>query len=70
MPREPRPDDGGLNLATALQYAPATGLKRTQEFIREFMERVYAPAYDGWTTLIHTGNTDGFAVLIVAVFGG
>jgi aromatic amino acid aminotransferase I len=63
VPREPQPDDGGVNLATALQYAPATGLKRTQEFMREFTERVYAPAYDNWTTLVHIGNTDGYAIL-------
>ena len=60
VPREPHPDDGGVNLSTALQYGPATGLPRTQEFIREFTERVYAPAYDDWTTLVHTGNTDGY----------
>ena len=65
VPREPRSDDGGVNLATALQYGPATGLKRTQEFFREFTERVYAPAYDDWTTLIHAGNTDGYAVHII-----
>jgi aromatic amino acid aminotransferase I len=61
IPREPRDGDGGLNLATALQYGPATGLARTQAFIREFTERVYAPAYADWATLIDTGNTDGCA---------
>lgn len=59
VPRLPRPDDGDVNLARALQYAPATGLARTQKFIREFAEHVHAPAYDDWTTLVHTGNTDG-----------
>ncbi len=59
VPREPRQGDGGLNLATALQYGPATGLAPTRAFIREFTERIYAPAYDDWTTLVHTGNTDG-----------
>lgn len=61
VPRDPRTDDSGFNLATALQYGPATGLARTQAFIREFTERVYAPAYDNWTTLVHTGNTDGWS---------
>ncbi|KAI9432476.1 pyridoxal phosphate-dependent transferase [Lactarius indigo] len=60
VPREPRPDDGGVNLATALQYGPATGIPRLQKFIHEFTERVYAPGYDNWTTLVHTGNTDGW----------
>jgi aromatic amino acid aminotransferase I len=59
VPREPHPDDGDVNLARALQYAPATGLARTQEFIRAFTERVHAPVYNDWTTLVHTGNTDG-----------
>ncbi len=70
VPRTPLPDDGGVNLATALQYGPATGLARTRAFIREFTERVYAPAYDDWTTLVHTGNTDGYAVLVDVAFGG
>ena len=59
IPREPRDGDGGLNLATALQYSPATGLARAQAFIREFTERIYAPAYADWATLIDTGSTDG-----------
>ena len=59
VPREQRPDDGDVNLARALQYAPATGLARTQKFIREFTERVHAPAYEDWTTLVDTGNMDG-----------
>ena len=59
VPLEPRDGDGGLNLATALQYGPATGLARTKAFFREFTERIYAPAYADWATLIDTGNTDG-----------
>ncbi|KAH9009850.1 pyridoxal phosphate-dependent transferase [Lactarius deliciosus] len=61
VPREPRPDDGGVNLASALQYGPATGLPRLQKFMHEFTERVYAPGYDNWTTLVHTGNTDAWS---------
>ena len=59
VPREPRQGDGGLNLATALQYGPATGLAPLQTFIREFTDRIYAPAYADWTTLVDTGSTDG-----------
>ncbi|KAH9012429.1 PLP-dependent transferase [Lactarius pseudohatsudake] len=60
VPREPRPDDGGVNLAAALQYGRATGLPRLHKFIQDFTERVYAPGYENWTTLVHTGNTDGW----------
>jgi aromatic amino acid aminotransferase I / 2-aminoadipate transaminase len=59
IPREPRPGDGGLNLTTALKYGPATGHALTRAFFREFTERIHAPAYEDWTTLVHTGNTDG-----------
>jgi len=60
IPREPSQGSEGLNLATALQYSPATGLPPTQAFIREFTERIYAPAYGDWTTLVHAGSTDGW----------
>ncbi|KAI9464294.1 PLP-dependent transferase [Russula earlei] len=61
IPREPRQGDGGLNLSKALQYGPVTGLQPTQAFVREFTQRIYAPAYDDWTTLAHAGNTDGWS---------
>ena len=63
IPREPRPGDGGLNLTTALKYGPATGHALLRAFINECTERIYAPAYEDWTTLVHTGNTDGCARL-------
>jgi aromatic amino acid aminotransferase I len=59
IPRDPRPGDGGLNLTTALKYGPATGHALLRAFIQEFTERIHAPVYDDWTTLVHTGNTDG-----------
>ena len=59
VPHRPRPGDGELNLTDALQYGPAIGFKRTQEFIRELTERIYSPAYDGWTHVLDTGTTDG-----------
>jgi len=68
VPRELRRGDGGLNLATALQRGPFTGLARTRAFIHEFTERIYSPAYDNWTTSVHTGNTDGCGS-IASVFG-
>jgi aromatic amino acid aminotransferase I len=59
VPHKPRPGDGGLNLTTALQYGPAIGLEHTRTFIHEFTERIYSPAYDDWTNIVDTGNTDG-----------
>jgi aromatic amino acid aminotransferase I / 2-aminoadipate transaminase len=66
IPHKPRPGDGGLNLTTALQYGPATGLERTRTFIREFTDRIHSPAYDDWATIVDTGNTDGCALLCCA----
>ncbi|KZV91707.1 PLP-dependent transferase [Exidia glandulosa HHB12029] len=60
IPRYPAAK-GDASLAEALQYGPATGLKMTQEFIRKFVERVYAPAYNNWTTLVDVGNTEGWS---------
>ncbi|KAK0453901.1 pyridoxal phosphate-dependent transferase [Armillaria borealis] len=51
---------GDLNLATALQYSPATGLAALQKIIQEFSEKVYQPGYKNFTTLIDAGNTDGW----------
>ncbi|KAI0247958.1 PLP-dependent transferase [Lactifluus subvellereus] len=60
LPHKPRPGDGGLNLTVALQYGPAIGLERTRAFMHEFIERIYSPAYDDWTHIVDTGNTDGW----------
>ncbi|KAG7449369.1 PLP-dependent transferase [Guyanagaster necrorhizus] len=51
---------GDLNLATALQYSPATGLAALQKILHEFSEKVYQPGYKNFTTLIDAGNTDGW----------
>lgn len=48
-----------LCLSTALQYMPATGIPQMQKIMYEFSAKVYKPAYTDFTTLIHTGNTDG-----------
>ncbi|KAI0041420.1 PLP-dependent transferase [Auriscalpium vulgare] len=61
VPKAPVPGDGGLNLATAMQYGPAMGILKLQKFIRMFSERVYEPAYSDFVTLIHTGSTDGWS---------
>lgn len=58
VPKYPA-NSGDINLAQALQYGTATGLPQLREFINNFAEKVYQPAYSDWTTLVHTGNTDG-----------
>ncbi|KAF8520678.1 pyridoxal phosphate-dependent transferase [Gautieria morchelliformis] len=55
-----RAQPGDVDLATALQYSPVTGMQPLQEFIHNFTSKVFKPAYSDWTTLVHTGNTDGF----------
>ncbi|THV08593.1 PLP-dependent transferase [Dendrothele bispora CBS 962.96] len=60
-----KPED--VNLATALQYGMATGLPQLKEVLKEFVEKVYQPAYGNWTTLIHTGNTDGWAKAVLTL---
>ena len=61
IPHKPRPGDGGLNLTTVLQYGPATDLECTRTFIHELTERICSPAFDDWTTIVDTGNADGYS---------
>ncbi|TCD67496.1 hypothetical protein EIP91_012301 [Steccherinum ochraceum] len=58
VPKYPTSPDQ-INLAVALQYGQASGLAQLQVFIKHFVSQVYSPAFSDWTTLIHTGNTDG-----------
>ena len=51
-----------VSLAVALQYGTAEGILALQKFVHEFTEKVYQPNYADWTTLVHTGNTDGWAL--------
>lgn len=55
-------DPGDLSLSTALQYGPALGLVQLQKVIHDFTANVYQPAYEDFTTLVHTGNTEGYAL--------
>ncbi|KZT71526.1 PLP-dependent transferase [Daedalea quercina L-15889] len=50
-----------VNLAVALQYGTATGLPQLQKFMKDFVDKVYQPAYDDCTIMVHTGNTDGWS---------
>ena len=47
-------------LLTVVCQAPVTGHKALQDFIRGFSGNVYKPAYSDWSTLVTTGNTDGY----------
>ena len=49
---------GDISLATALQYGNAEGVPQLQTFIKDFISKVYQPAYADWTIMVHTGNTD------------
>ncbi|THH17418.1 hypothetical protein EW146_g3385 [Bondarzewia mesenterica] len=67
VPKAPSPDDGGLNLSVALQYGPATGMALLQAFIQDFSAKVYQPAFSDFTTLVHTGNTDGWSRVVMTL---
>jgi aromatic amino acid aminotransferase I len=59
IPKYPaEPDE--INLATALQYSMATFTPKLQEFLQEFIGKVYKPAYEDFTILADVGNTDGY----------
>jgi aromatic amino acid aminotransferase I len=59
IPKYPK-DPTDLNLATALQYGLSRGLPQLQQVVHEFTRTVYKPAYSNFTTMVHTGNTDGW----------
>ncbi|KZT05602.1 PLP-dependent transferase [Laetiporus sulphureus 93-53] len=60
IPRWPE-QNGDVNLAQALQYGMATGLPQLQKFIKDFVEKVYQPAYSDCTIMVHIGNTEGWS---------
>ncbi|KAF5370081.1 hypothetical protein D9758_001083 [Tetrapyrgos nigripes] len=61
-----QPED--INLASSLQYGLAKGLPQLQDILNEFVRKVYQPAYGNWTTLVHTGNTDGWGKVVLTLF--
>ncbi|OAX41341.1 PLP-dependent transferase [Rhizopogon vinicolor AM-OR11-026] len=54
-------NDGDINLAHSLQYGPSVAQQQLQVFLREFTSEVYRPAFEDWSVLIDTGNTDGWS---------
>ncbi|KIP08349.1 hypothetical protein PHLGIDRAFT_18957 [Phlebiopsis gigantea 11061_1 CR5-6] len=56
-----------INLAVALQYGTAQGILPLQKFLQEFSSKIYQPGYEDFTTLVHTGNTDGWARIVLTL---
>lgn len=50
-----------VQLSTSLQYQAATGPPALPLFLREYVEKVYKPAYADWDVLVNVGATDGWA---------
>lgn len=50
-----------IDLATSLQYSTIKGLPQLSAICTEISNRIYQPAYANFTTLVHAGNTDGWA---------
>nr|GAT55950.1 predicted protein [Mycena chlorophos] len=60
-----RPED--INLATALQYGLSSGLPQLNKLVKDFSKKVYQPAYENWTTLLHAGNTDAWNKVVLTL---
>ncbi|KAJ7047399.1 pyridoxal phosphate-dependent transferase [Mycena alexandri] len=66
VPKYPvRPED--INLATALQYGMSAGLPQLQKIVKEFSDKVYSPAYENYTCLLHAGNTDAWNKVVITL---
>ncbi|ORX39894.1 pyridoxal phosphate-dependent transferase [Kockovaella imperatae] len=50
-----------IQLATSLQYQQATGPPALPLFLREYVAKVYQPAYADWDVLINCGATDAWS---------
>ncbi|KAG6814205.1 hypothetical protein H0H92_000882 [Tricholoma furcatifolium] len=66
VPRYPI-NPGDINLAESLQYSLASGIPTLQKFVHDFTKRVYKPRYANYATLVHTGNTDGWAKAVLTL---
>ncbi|WWC89986.1 uncharacterized protein L201_004916 [Kwoniella dendrophila CBS 6074] len=61
----PKPvDPKTIQLSTSLQYQAATGPPALPLFLREYVSKVYKPAYSDWDVLVNVGNTDGWSKII------
>lgn len=57
----PNPTATTVQLSTSLQYQAATGPPALPLFLREYVEKIYKPAYSDWDVLLNVGATDGWA---------
>jgi len=55
---------GELSLSTALQYSLARGVPQLEDFVFDFTAKVHNPPYRNFTTIVHAGNTDGWAKVV------
>lgn len=55
------PTPTSIQLSTSLQYQAATGPPALPLFLREYVQKVYNPAYADWDVLLNVGATDGWA---------
>ena len=53
-------DPTTIQLSTSLQYQQATGPPALPLFLRNYVEKVYKPAYADWDVLVNVGATDGW----------
>jgi aromatic amino acid aminotransferase I len=58
------PDPSKVTLEHLLQYSGAQGHPALQAFIKEFVQKVYQPAYADWDTLLDVGSTDGWSKVV------
>jgi len=49
-----------IQLATSLQYQAATGPPALPLFLREYVKKIYNPAYADWDVLLNCGATDAW----------
>ncbi|OCF35477.1 aromatic amino acid aminotransferase I [Kwoniella heveanensis CBS 569] len=61
----PKPTDATtIQLSSSLQYAAATGPPALPLFLREYVSKVYRPAYADWDVLVNVGATDGWSKIV------
>lgn len=53
-----------IQLATSLQYQAATGPPALPLFLREYVEKIYRPAYSDWDVLLNCGATDAWGKIV------
>jgi len=52
-------------LAPLIITGIATGVTQLVDIQKELVQKIYQPAYSNWTTLVHTGNTDGWTKVVL-----